>query len=307
MIIGMFAGCIAAALWANNNIKLRQPQHRIRIARCWAAIIAGFGARPGDGCNPGGVLHRYSSVFAARPGSSRWRPPRVRTSAPNSTLLPMFRIPVKLQKVKAAAPLTQKPEQARRRFRLGMAVFGPRWPWSLDDAFDAPKLGIAMLFGIGFGLLIERARICFTSAFRDLWITGRTHMAKAIIGMAVSAIGIFQLRAAWRGAEDHVGRPECGAARCCCSASASCWPAVARPAGWYARWKGRCTTGRVGQYHRRHAAGLLLGRSGASAGDRLRQDQPARHLRPNWWPGGDLSAALAFAAMLWWGLFPRPA
>ncbi|WP_163464318.1 YeeE/YedE thiosulfate transporter family protein, partial [Escherichia coli] len=49
-----------------------------------------------------------------------------------------------------------------------------------------------ILCGIGFGLLIERAQICFTSAFRDLWITGRTHMAKAIIiGMAVSAIGIF--------------------------------------------------------------------------------------------------------------------
>ena len=64
--------------------------------------------------------------------------------------------------------------------------------WSLWTLFDAPKLGIAMLFGIGFGLLIERAQICFTSAFRDLWITGRTHMAKAIIiGMAVSAIGIF--------------------------------------------------------------------------------------------------------------------
>lgn len=32
MIIGMFAGCIAAALWA-NNIKLRKPQHTIRIAQ----------------------------------------------------------------------------------------------------------------------------------------------------------------------------------------------------------------------------------------------------------------------------------
>lgn len=57
---------------------------------------------------------------------------------------------------------------------------------------NQPKLGLAMLFGVGFGLLIERAQICFTSAFRDMWITGRTHMAKAIIiGMAVSAIGIF--------------------------------------------------------------------------------------------------------------------
>ncbi len=64
--------------------------------------------------------------------------------------------------------------------------------WGLLTAADHPALGLAMLFGIGFGLLIERAQICFTSAFRDMWITGRTVMAKAIIfGMAASAIGIF--------------------------------------------------------------------------------------------------------------------
>src|SRR5699024_10395346 len=55
-----------------------------------------------------------------------------------------------------------------------------------------PMFGIALLFGTAFGLLIERAQICFTSAFRDLWVTGRTHMAKAIIiGMLVSTIGTF--------------------------------------------------------------------------------------------------------------------
>ena len=83
MIIGMFAGCIAAALWA-NNIKLRQPQHRIRIVQALlGGIIAGFGARPAMGCN----RRRSSPVFLSfrcTPGSSRWRPPRVRTSAPNS-------------------------------------------------------------------------------------------------------------------------------------------------------------------------------------------------------------------------------
>src|SRR5699024_5269084 len=45
------------------------------------------------------------------------------------------------------------------------------------------------LFGALFGILIERGQICFTSAFRDLWIMGRSIMAKAIIaGMAVSSI-----------------------------------------------------------------------------------------------------------------------
>lgn len=44
MIIGMFGGCFAAALWA-NNVKLRLPQHRIRIAQAIVGgIIAGFGA-----------------------------------------------------------------------------------------------------------------------------------------------------------------------------------------------------------------------------------------------------------------------
>lgn len=97
-----------------------------------------------------------------------------------------------MQKVSAASPLTQKPLQARRRFRLGMVVFFAMIGWGLLTAADHPALGLAMLFGIGFGLLIERAQICFTSAFRDMWITGRTVMAKAIIfGMAASVIGIF--------------------------------------------------------------------------------------------------------------------
>nr|WP_279078103.1 selenium metabolism membrane protein YedE/FdhT [Hafnia alvei] len=191
MVIGMFGGCFAAALWA-NNVKLRMPQHRIRIFQAvLGGMIAGFGARLAMGCNlaafftgiPQFSLHAWFFALATAVGSY---------FGARFTLLPMFRIPVKLQKVSAASPLTQKPAQAKRRFRLGMIIFLAVILWGGLTAMNAPKLGLAMLFGIGFGLLIERAQICFTSAFRDLWITGRTHMAKAIIiGMAVSAIGIF--------------------------------------------------------------------------------------------------------------------
>ena len=191
MILGMFGGCFAAALWA-NNVKLRMPRSRVRIMQAIVGgMIAGFGARLAMGCNlaafftgiPQFSLHAWFFALATAIGS--WFGARF-------TLLPMFRIPVKMQKVSAASPLTQKPDQARRRFRLGMLVFIAMIGWALLTAMDKPKLGLAMLFGVGFGLLIERAQICFTSAFRDLWISGRTHMAKAIIfGMAVSAIGIF--------------------------------------------------------------------------------------------------------------------
>ncbi len=69
-----------------------------------------------------------------------------------------------MQKVSAASPLTQKPQQARRRFRLDGGLFRHD-RLGLLTAADHPALGPAMLFGIGFGLLIERAQICFTSAF----------------------------------------------------------------------------------------------------------------------------------------------
>jgi len=191
MIIGMFGGCFAAALWA-NNVKLRFPHSRKRIAQAIAGgIIAGFGARLAMGCNlaafftgiPQFSLHAWFFAIATAIGS--WFGARF-------TLLPYFRIPVKMQKVSAASPLTQNIDQARRRFRLGMLIFVGMLGWALLSAMNQPKLGLAMLFGVGFGLLIERAQICFTSACRDMWITGRTVMAKAIIfGMAASAIGIF--------------------------------------------------------------------------------------------------------------------
>ncbi|HBS6073270.1 TPA: selenium metabolism membrane protein YedE/FdhT [Klebsiella aerogenes] len=191
MILGMFGGCLAAALWA-NNVKLRMPRSRIRIFQALAGgIIAGFGARLAMGCNlaafftgiPQFSLHAWFFAIATAIGT--WFGARF-------TLLPVFRIPVKIEKVSAASPLTQKPAQARRRFRLGMLVFVAMIGWGLLTAANQPKLGLALLFGVAFGLLIERAQICFTSAFRDMWVTGRTYMAKAIIfGMAASAIGIF--------------------------------------------------------------------------------------------------------------------
>ena len=50
-------------------------------------------------------------------------------------------------------------------------------------------LGLGALFGLAFGVLIERGQICFTAAFRDLFLVGRSLMAKAIIvGMAASSV-----------------------------------------------------------------------------------------------------------------------
>lgn len=162
----------------------------------------------------------------------------------------------------AASPLTQKPQQARRRFRLGMVVFFAMIGWGLLTAADHPALGLAMLFGIGFGLLIERAQICFTSAFRDMWITGRTVMAKAIIfGMAASAIGIFsyvQLGMApkimWAGPNAAIGGLLFGFG---IVLAGGCEDRLDVPGGG---GPGSLLVGWAGQRHRLNAARLVLGR-----------------------------------------------
>ncbi len=191
MVIGMFAGCLSAALWA-NNVKLRTPHHRIRVAQALiGGVIAGFGARLAMGCNlaafftgiPQFSLHAWFFALATAIGS---------LAGAKVSMLPIFRIPVRLQKVDAPRPLSQRQQQAQRRFRVGMVLFGAFVLWAVALVLDQPQLGFAALFGLAFGLIIERAQVCFTSAFRDLWLTGRTQMAKAIlIGMAVSAIGVY--------------------------------------------------------------------------------------------------------------------
>ncbi len=191
MIIGMFAGCLSAALWA-NNVRLRQPQHRIRIIQALAGgIIAGFGARLAMGCNlaafftgiPQFSLHAW--FFALSTVAGTWFGARF-------VMLPVFRVAVNIKKVTASQPFSQTSGQAESRFRLGLLVFAGFSLWAIAKTFDTPKLGLAALFGLAFGILIERGQVCFTSAFRDLWLTGRTQMAKAIIlGMAVSTIGVY--------------------------------------------------------------------------------------------------------------------
>ena len=193
MIIGMFAGCIAAAFWG-NNVKLRMPASNIRIAQALiGGIIAGFGARLGMGCNlaslftgiPQFSLHAWFFTLAMIIGVYL---------GTKVTMLPFFQSKIKLQKVSCSKELQKDETQIKSFFKFGTFVFIAAIIWALYLIFfaNSQKLGIAVLFGCAFGLLIAKAQICFTSAFRDIFTTGRNELAIAIIiGMAVSTIGVF--------------------------------------------------------------------------------------------------------------------
>ncbi|WP_150539913.1 selenium metabolism membrane protein YedE/FdhT [Actinobacillus vicugnae] len=190
MILGIFAGCIAAALWA-NNMKIRMPQNKIRIIQAiLGGALAGFGARLAMGCNlaslftgiPQFSMHAWYFTIATAIGTY---------AGVKFTLLPIFRPPLKLKKGSGKVEASN-PKQAQYRFWIGVVVFIAWASASVYMLQYSMKLGFAMLFGLAFGLLIERAQICFTSAFRDLWVSGRSHMGKAIIyGMLIGTLCVF--------------------------------------------------------------------------------------------------------------------
>lgn len=61
---------------------------------------------------------------------------------------------------------------------------------ALTLAQSNPTLSVMFLFGAAFGVTLQRARFCFTSAFRDMFLLQDGRIAKAIIGaMMVATFG----------------------------------------------------------------------------------------------------------------------
>ncbi|WP_066456118.1 selenium metabolism membrane protein YedE/FdhT [Castellaniella caeni] len=193
MIIGMFLGALCTTLWA-NNFQLRQPISKRRVAQgLVGGIIAGFGARLAMGCNlaafftgiPMFSLHAWAFMLTTVAGA--WVGVKL-------CLLPFLRTPLR---VKAkASPLFADPATLKRRAalqsKLGLLVAALAIAFAAWRFDTSAVLGLAVVFGLFFGGVIERAQICFTSAARDLWTTGRTKIAYGILlGMIVACFGTF--------------------------------------------------------------------------------------------------------------------
>ncbi|MFS2122365.1 selenium metabolism membrane protein YedE/FdhT [Pseudomonas sp. Pseusp97] len=192
MIIGMFLGALACALWA-GNVSLRWPTSKRRLLQgLIGGVIAGFGARLAMGCNlaafftgiPMFSVHAWAFMFSTVIGA--WFGVKI-------SLLPILRIPLKVGGKAAALPNAETlARRAKLQWRLGMGVLAVAALFAAWRFEVSLVLGMACLFGLLFGGLIERAQICFTSAARDLWTTGRTQAALGILlGMAAACVGTF--------------------------------------------------------------------------------------------------------------------
>ncbi|KEO84933.1 hypothetical protein EL26_02685 [Tumebacillus flagellatus] len=192
IVIGMLFGALITVL-LSNSFKIRVPQQKRRLVQGFVGgIIAGFGARLALGCNlaaffsgvPQFSFHAWLFMLATAVGTyigvkivmtKWWRgKPNLKPATATVTKLPVG-------KKRTLQPLLGLLVSV---FFLGVVVYFALQGKNL--------LAIAALAGLGFGILIERGQICFTSAFRDQWISGRSVMTKAIaVGMMVATVCTF--------------------------------------------------------------------------------------------------------------------
>lgn len=192
IIIGMLVGALIMIL-LSNSFKIRVPGQKRRLVQGFiGGIIAGFGARLALGCNLAAfftgvpqfsfhawifmVMTAIGTYFGVKVVNTKWwlgKPKLqkgpgkrvVKTSVKRTNIQPLLGLLLACIYVGIVVYL----------FVIGQNL-----------------LGVGAIAGALFGILIERGQICFTSAFRDLWISGRAVMSKAIaVGMMVSVVITF--------------------------------------------------------------------------------------------------------------------
>ncbi|HED6851695.1 TPA: selenium metabolism membrane protein YedE/FdhT [Campylobacter coli] len=201
MLIGMFIGCLIAALWA-NKVKFRLPASNIRIFQAIVGgILSGYGARLAFGCNLANFFTGlpYFSLHTWFFGVFMVLGIYLGVKLCNTSF---FKPKAKLQCAnKENIPLLKQNSRAKFHFVLGSILFVAFLIWvfylvlvngNINTQSKQSLLALALIFGFAFGFIISRGQICFTACFRDLFLFGRENAVKgALIGMIIASLIAF--------------------------------------------------------------------------------------------------------------------
>ncbi|CAM3850781.1 selenium metabolism membrane protein YedE/FdhT [Mesobacillus zeae] len=192
IVIGMLLGALTTVL-LSNSFKFRLPKQKRRLVQGFiGGVIAGFGARLALGCN-------LAAFFTGVPQFSFHAWIFMLTTAIGTYLgvkvinTKWWRGKPNLRKGALHPAVTAQGQKSNMQPVLG-AIIACIYTGIVIYFFTVgkPLLAVACIAGALFGILIERGQICFTSAFRDLWVSGRAVMAKAIAtGMMISVLVTF--------------------------------------------------------------------------------------------------------------------
>ena len=189
--MGMLLGGLFSALISQNFKWKVPPQKRRWVWGFVGGALGGFGTRLAMGCNlaafftgvPQFSLHAWFFIAGTALGTY---------IGVKLAVLPIFKGKPKVEfGIRPAKVSSSTIQPNRQQLYAAAVVFGVLVLIAIYYISSGQSmLGLAALFGAVFGMLIQRGQICFTSGLRDLWLTGRGTMAKAIIiGMAIQTVG----------------------------------------------------------------------------------------------------------------------
>ena len=195
-IVGIIGGAFASCLLA-SDFRIRFPTRRIRLVEgLVGGVIMGVGAMLAPGCNIGG----YFSAIASLSASGFVMVFALGSGAYTGVLLARWRLKRELAagmiKAQIRLPTTSKPAEKKEPTRdlqplmgLGVLVFS-LIAYFIFITSDRITLGAYLLFGLVFGVILQRAGFCVTASFRELFTTGGGGLARGmIVTMVIAMLG----------------------------------------------------------------------------------------------------------------------
>ena len=197
-VVGIMTGAFISTLMA-SDFKIRFPGRRIRLVEGFTGgFIMGIGAMLAPGCNIGG----YFSAIASLSLSGFVMVFALGSGAYSGVLIARFRL-----KRELACGILNKsihiggehlaPKEIDRSFQplVGLVVIACSIIiYSIYLSRGKALLGGYLLFGLVFGIILQRSGFCITASFRDLFITGGGGLARGmIVALIVAMLGFSVL------------------------------------------------------------------------------------------------------------------
>lgn len=192
-------------LWGAFGSALMSKQFAIRMAPpfellkgCVGGILMGVGSAMAGGCNVGGFYSALSALSAS--GLA------MMVGLLMGAYLGLRYLYWEIEHLSSGGVGSDSPPSAAKGFSLLaiepyvgaivlLGAFVAAWIYS-REAYTA--LGGLLLCGLGFGVIIQRTRLCFVRAFRDPFMTGEGTVARGIaLSLIISILGFSALK--WTG------------------------------------------------------------------------------------------------------------
>jgi len=197
-VVGIMIGAFISTLMA-SDFKIRFPTRRIRLVEGFTGgAIMGIGAMLAPGCNIGG----YFSAIASLSLSGFVMVFALGSGAYTGVLIARFRLKRELASgilkksinIGGSKPAPRMPDRSiQPMIGLGVIAFS-LIIYGIYLSQGRAVVGSYLLFGLVFGIILQRAGFCITASFRDLFITGGGGLARGmIVALVVAMLGFSVL------------------------------------------------------------------------------------------------------------------